>query len=193
MPPSFTPPIAEPLPATTQLQLLIDAARAAAEDQEHPDAIELEIFADTLAEQAELVFPRGADDRPFVVLGADDGEPLLHWAQTAVEAALADLGELVEDWDVEFEGLEMQERADQRRRDMEDLFRSRDWTSRLVRVYDVLAADLGRRCVPLYGEALTGSRLPLVEAFTAHSYSGDEVGSWEWARESSHRVGDPRP
>ena len=192
MPPSLTPPIAGPLPATTQLQLLIDAARAAAEDQEHPDAIELEIFADTLAEQAELVFPRGADDRPFVVLGGD-GKPLLHWAQTAVEAALADLRGLVEDWDVEFEGLEMQERADQRRRDMEDLFRSGAWISWTVRVYDVLAADLSRRCVPLYGEAFTGSRLPLVETFTAYSYSGDEVGPWEWAREYPRGVGDPRP
>lgn len=191
MPPSSPPPIADHLPPTTQLQLLIDAARAAAEDRMHPDAVELAIFADTLAEQAELVFPRGAGDRPFVVLGGD-GEPLLHWAQTAVEAALADLGELVDDWDVEYEDLEMRERGDQRRRDMQDLFRSQDWDTWTVRVYDVLSADLSRGCVPLYGEAMTGSRLPLVETFAAHSYSGDEVGSWEWARESPRRVGDPR-
>jgi len=192
VPPSFTPPIAEPLPATTQLQLLIDAARAAAEDQEHPDAIELEIFADALDEQADKAFPRGPNDRPFVVV-SDEGEPLLRWAQTAVEAALADLGDLVDDWDVEYEDLEMRERGDQRRRDMEDLFRSGAWTSWTVRIYEVLAADLSRGCVPLYGEALTGSRLPLIETFTAHSYSGDEAGPWEWARECPLGVADPRP
>jgi hypothetical protein len=186
-------PIPSPIgglsPATTRLHLLIDAAYAAADDPKNPDAYELNVFASVLSEQTELVSPRGANDRPFLVLGGDS-EPLLHWAQTPVEAALADLAELDDEFDVEYEHLEMRDRAHQRHRDMEDLFRSRDWSSWTVRVYGVLAADLSRRHLPMYGDQLIGSRLPLVATFTAHSYTGDEVGPWEWAREAGLSVGD---
>ena len=188
-------PIPSPIgglsPATTRLHLLIDAAYAAADDPKNPDAYELNVFASVLSEQTELVSPRGANDRPFLVLGGDS-EPLLHWAQTPVEAALADLAELDDEFDVEYEHLEMRDRAHQRHRDMEDLFRSRDWSSWTVRVYGVLAADLSRRHLPMYGDQLIGSRLPLVATFTAHSYWGEDVGSWELARASTCPAGDPR-
>lgn len=188
-------PVSTPIgglsPATTQLHLLIDAAYAAAHDPTQPDAYELHVFASVLSEQTELIFPRGTKDRPFLVLGCDS-EPSLHWAQTPVEAALADLAELDEEFDVEYEHLEMRDRANQRHRDMEDLFRSHDWSSWTVRVYGVLAADLSRRHLPLYGDQLIGSRLPLMATFTAHSYWGEDVGSRELARESTCPVGDPR-
>lgn len=192
MPCSLPARIVEPFPVTSQLQLLINAARAAAEDETHPDAVELEILADILADQTVMVFPRGPADRPFLVIGGDD-ERLLQWGQTAAEAALADLGELVDDPDVEYEGFEIRERAEQRGHDMEDLFRATDWDSCTIRVYDVLTADLAPREMPLFGNELTHGRLPLVGTFTAFSYSGDEEGPWESAREATAEVGGPRP